>query len=330
MSELRPFSRLSPDEDPQNVAALVRSVQEAPEEDIPRLRWRLRADLHKQAWRPGRFLRMALIAGGMFLAGGVVGAVVRPFLAIGPTAPATTAEPAAKARPRPAGKRITTAPAEKPPEQPPAVPVESPSVAPVPNSIRRAPQRLAARLSVPPIGDPPAAPRVAVAAQPPSPIALEQGLLANALRSLRKQHDARGALDLLDQHARGFPGTALGPEATMLRAEALLGLGRNAEALTELDRLSLGSTPKPGDRLVLRGELRAAAGRWREALNDFDTQLVDATSPDLTERALWGRAATRSHLGDEAGARADLARYLRTYPSGRFAARAAALLQVAP
>ena len=73
---------------------------------------------------------------------------------------------------------------------------------------------------------------------------------------------------------------------------------------------------------------------WREAREDFETPLsalaaseMDAKARDVKERALWGRASARSHLGDDLGARADLALYLRTFPSGRFATQAAALLQ---
>jgi hypothetical protein len=138
----------------------------------------------------------------------------------------------------------------------------------------------------------------------------------------------------LEDHARRFPGTVLAPEAAMLRAEALLGLGRPAEALSQLDGLALGSMPNQDDRFVLRGELRAAVGRWQSARNDFEMLLspglasgMDAKTRDVRERALWGRASARSHLGDDAGARADLAMYLQTFPSGRFATQAAALLQ---
>jgi hypothetical protein len=329
-AELRPFCSMSPNEDPQNVAALVRSAQEAPEDDFPRLRWRLRTDLRQRSGRP--FFRMVLVTGGVFLIGGVVGAVVRPYLPSRPTAP-VPARPDTKARPRPVAKQ---SPAPPPELAPAAVDEGLPSLvraeaAPAPR--RRAPLRLPAA----PVTEPPAVPAPApVAAAPahsPSAVAVEQALLAEALRSLRKQRDPRTALALLEEHARRFSQTVLAPEAAMLRAEALLGLGRNAEALSELDRIPLQAMPKANDRLVLRGELRAATGRWREALDDFETQLsagagTDPASLELRGRALWGRASARSRLGDQAGAHADLAAYLLSYPSGRFAARAAALLQV--
>jgi hypothetical protein len=162
-------------------------------------------------------------------------------------------------------------------------------------------------------------------------------MLGDIVRSLRRQRDPQGALAMLDDHARRFPDTVLAPEVAMLRAEALLGLGRNGEALSVLNRVALASMPNQDERLVLRGELRAAAKRWRDARADFESTLsdlasarMDPKSRALKERALWGRASTRSHLGDEAGARADLSLYLRSFPAGRFAAQAARLLQGSP
>jgi hypothetical protein len=337
----RRLSQLSEHEDPHHLAALFRSAKAAPEEDLPRLRWRLRASLRQRAIRPRRLLRIALITGVVFLTGGVLGAVVGPYWQRKSTGLARKAEPPAKATPRPVRKKSISAPAEASPAEPSAAPIEESPVESVvaPSASHRAPLRLAAqRLSAPaPLPFPSPPPEVPVAPAPPSPIAVEQALLGDILKSLRKQHDPRAALGMLEDHAKRFPGTVLAPEAAMLRAEALLGLGRNAEALAELDHLSLASMPNQDERLVLRGELRAAAGRWREAREDFETPLsaqisagTDAKSRDAKERALWGRASARSHLGDEAGARADLALYLRVFPSGRFATQAAGLLQGSP
>ena len=89
----------------------------------------------------------------------------------------------------------------------------------------------------------------------------------------------------------------------------------------------------------MRAELHATAGRWQEALVDFDAVVrarlahepgagtaTSTKARERLERALWGRAAARSHLGDETGARADLRECLRRFPQGRFAAQAARLL----
>jgi TolA-binding protein len=171
----------------------------------------------------------------------------------------------------------------------------------------------------------------------PSRIAVEQALLGQALRLLREGHDARTALALLAQHTERFPDGALASEATMLRIEALLALGLKGEALSLLDGVLLASLPNRAEQFVVRGELRAGKGRWREAEQDFDEALEEHDLPaasakarTIQERALWGRASARSRLGDQDGARSDLELYVRHFPGGRFANRAASLLKGAP
>jgi TolA-binding protein len=183
---------------------------------------------------------------------------------------------------------------------------------------------------------------IQVPAIPPPPvassrIAVEQALLGQAMKVLREGHDAPTALALLAQHAERFPEGALASEASMVRVEALLALGRRSEALSALDGIALASLPNRDERFVARGELRATDGRWSEAQQDFDQALrshnLPATSTkarNIQERALWGRAAARSRLGDQAGARADLELYLRHYPSGKFAGPASSLLKGVP
>jgi hypothetical protein len=336
----RRLSQLPAHEDPHHLAELFRSAKAAPEEDLPRLRWRVRASVRQRATRPRRLLRLALITSVVFLSGGVVGAVMVPYWEHRTSAALSPkAELPAKATSKPVRKRPVAAPAEENPALSLAVPVEKvPVENATPGANRRAPVRVAAQhLPAPPPMPKPEEPApVAPALEPPpsSPIAVEQALLGDVLKALRQQHDPRTALALLEDYARRFPGTVLAPEAAMLRAEALLGLGRKTEALSELDGLALGSMPNQDERFVLRGELRAAAGRWREAREDFEMLLStgvasggDPKPRAVKERALWGRASARSHLGDEAGACADLAMYLRLFPSGRFATQAAALLQ---
>ena len=334
----RRLSQLSQHEDPHQLGRLFRSAKAAPEEDLPRLRWRLRTSLRQRATRPRRFLRVALITSMVFLTGGVVGAVVVPYWEHKSVGLAPKPEPTAKTTPKAARKKSMSAPAEANPAEALTVPIEENPVAekaaPVAN--HRAPLRLVSqRLSTPPPTPDPALPTEVPS--PPSPIAVEQALLGDILKSLRKQRDPRAALALLEDHAKRFPETVLAPEAAMLRTEALLGLGRKTEALSELDHLALGSMPNQDERLVLRGELRASAGRWREAREDFESTLsatgssgMDSKAREVKERALWGLASARSHLGDEAGARDDLTLYLRVYPSGRFATQAAALLRGSP
>jgi hypothetical protein len=142
----------------------------------------------------------------------------------------------------------------------------------------------------------------------------ESHLLGVALRKLRKEGDPRGALELFDQHEKRFPNGRLGPEARLGRAEALMALGRRAEALAVLDASSDLRRPTR----VLRGELRAGLGRCADALTDFAASLSADPHDSIDDRALFGRAFCRAETGDKAGARADLSLYEARFPSGQF------------
>jgi len=173
-----------------------------------------------------------------------------------------------------------------------------------------------------------------VVAPPPS----EQVLLSRAVRGLRFEHRPETALAALDEYLRRFPHGSLAPEAGRLRAEALLALGQKRAALVELDQAAGTGAAGSEEGLLARGELYAAAGRWREAMQDFDLVVrsrlaraaLESSGPaklrERFERALWDRASARSHLGDDAGARADLRECLRRFPAGRFAVQVADLL----
>lgn len=189
------------------------------------------------------------------------------------------------------------------------------------------------------LASPPPRPATGVASGARAAGPSEQELLFRAVRSLRAEHRPESALLALDEYAARFRHGSLAPEAARLRTEVLLALGEKPAALAELDRdLASGSAGGEEHRLV-RGELHALAGRWKEALQDFDAvvlvRLAHATAAgpppsaklrDHLERALWGRASARSHVGDSPGATSDLREYLRLFPEGRFAAQAARLL----
>ena len=181
-------------------------------------------------------------------------------------------------------------------------------------------------------------PNLPPAAAPSAAPVSEQGLLAAALRSLRSERRPDSALVALNDYLARFPNGVLYPEATRLRTEALLMLGHKHAALDELDRQSFDGTTGGEEGRLLRGELRAAAGRWRAAFEDFDAVVRvrlgregaslsgEARLNERVERALWGRASARSHFGDDAGARTDLREYLRRFPQGRFGNQATHLL----
>jgi len=174
--------------------------------------------------------------------------------------------------------------------------------------------------------------------QPAATASVQQALLFQAIRSLRSLRRPDQALAALDEYVARFPNGSLLPEANRLRTEALLALGHAPAALDELNR-GLGHRTTGGhEHRLVRGELHARAGHWREALEDFDAVVrvrsVHGPAPgtaavkpgELLERALWGRASARSHLSDDLGAREDLRQYLRHFPDGRFAAEASRLL----
>ncbi len=168
----------------------------------------------------------------------------------------------------------------------------------------------------PPPLPPPPAPVAPPLPPPPaeSRVAAESRLLGEALHLLNQQHDPSGALAVLDRYDAAFPDGTLRADARTARVKALRALGKNGDALALLD----GMQPA-GEWLLARGELRAEAGRCRDAVADFDRALADGR---LAERALWGRASCRSRDGDADGARADLAELVRRFPDGRLAAEA--------
>jgi TolA-binding protein len=347
------LSALPESKDALGVGRMFREARAIADEELPRLRWRLRTSQRLRAMRPRLVLRVALVVGVAFCMGGVVGAVVSPLwiqkerAADGEPAPAPNA--AARNRKARAASALPSAAA-----LPDPIPDESPAVAQEPTPLAVEPKPVAAParhgsgvsvggaspavpplpVETPPVESPP------VEAPPPvvsSPIAVEQAFLGQAIRTLRDGHDARAALALLAQHADRFPQGAFSSEATVLRIEALLALGQRNDALALLDAASLASLPNQDEQRVVRGELRAASGRWREAQQDFDGVLQGRAFPSasprtrtIQERALWGRAATRSRLDDEAGTRADLELYLRHFPAGQFAAAATSLLRRTP
>src|SRR5262245_33356257 len=177
--------------------------------------------------------------------------------------------------------------------------------------------------SVPPLLAPSSEP--AVEPSSPSAIVNETDVLADALDALERAHRPERALALLDGHRDRFGDGPFAADAARLRVDALLELGRSAEALDVLDGLALDGNPSGRARelRLARAELRAAAGRWREARNDFAAVLASGAS---SERALYGAAASAVAVGARDEARVLLRRYLDTYPQGAHAAAARRLL----
>jgi hypothetical protein len=157
---------------------------------------------------------------------------------------------------------------------------------------------------------------------PPAGAALraEAELLSRAVARLRRDRDPGGALAIVEEYRTAFPDGALRPDVARAQIEILLELDRREEALVVLDSMQL--PDGDAELRVLRGELRAAAGRCDQALLDFAPMLAagDPKTGPLDERALYGRASCRTRLGQPTKARTDLERYLQRYPQGRFSA----------
>ena len=215
--------------------------------------------------------------------------------------------------PRPAGSPGELAPPPLPPREPPPPSLPSRELAP---------PSLAPR-------EPPPFPAATSAASAPPATASEAALVSLALTELRQRHDARAALAALDRHAREFPHGVLETEAFRTRVEATIQLGDLKRALALLDGASGGADLLGAELVLTRAELRAAAGRFREALVDF-TELVDGRGGPLAaggdERALYGRAVCLARIGEHDRARAALHAYRARFPEGRFAAEVARLL----
>jgi hypothetical protein len=163
-----------------------------------------------------------------------------------------------------------------------------------------------------------------VPATAPKPALSDPAMFGQAMRKLRAEQDPAGALAILREHGKAYPKSPLAGERGTLEVEALLDLHREREALALLDGMALEGLPRSGERLVVRGELRAAARRWLEANQDFESALSRTSgSPAWHERALWGRGVSRLRLGQREGGMADVEQYLDTYPQGRFAGEAA-------
>ena len=135
------------------------------------------------------------------------------------------------------------------------------------------------------------------------------------MRTLRSG-DAAAALAEIERVQREFPASALAREAALLRAEALLVLGREAAALLALDPIALGGDVGDRRASLARGELRVAARRCVEAVADFGRVLAADARDELAARAFYGRGACALASGDRASARGDLSQALRLFPAG--------------
>jgi len=154
-----------------------------------------------------------------------------------------------------------------------------------------------------------------------SQLAEESGFVGRALVRLRQARDSDGALAELERYAQRFPSGILEHEALAVRVDALLLAGRAAEAQAILSRLTLGSTARDRELRLIRAEL-ATGSDCTAALNDYQAVWKAQPAGTWGERALWGQAVCAARLGNEAGARGHLTRYLARFPDGPHAEEA--------
>ena len=309
-------STMDPSALPARAADLVDAVREEPPL-APEVLARIKANV--LARRPSQRrglplgLRVALL-GAIVLASVATakGTVLLWRYVATPAAPAPTARhsvtQARSAAPVPPPRR-PVAPAVVIPIESPAPPARETVAAPAPARARHAP----------PTERPAAEDTTTTEAQ----------LLGRALSRLRQGHDARGALELLDQYVGAYPRGVLASEALSARLEAVLQLGDRQAALHLLDDRRAFAGRLGAGQLLTRAELRASVGRYADALGDFDRLLgpdVAAATPSDLDRALYGRAVCLGHLGRDDRARADLEAYQRRYPAGKYATEVARLL----
>jgi len=156
----------------------------------------------------------------------------------------------------------------------------------------------------------------------------EGTLLAEALSSLRGAGDARRALERLGLYTRLYPSGRLSQEAALIEAEALFRSGDEKMALAQLDRLPMAEIAGTRPLMLLRGELRASHSRYREAVADLGVVFRPDRPDELSERALFTRAACQERLGKTGDARSDVEAYLRLFPLGVHRIEARAFLTV--
>lgn len=166
----------------------------------------------------------------------------------------------------------------------------------------------------------PAAPTPTAAPVGDASLLAESQLLGQALQRLHREHDPRGALTVLDAYRTQFQDGRLRDEAQAARVDALIQLDRRDDALQILDGAALPRLARGNELRLLRGELRAHAGRCREALGDFSAtwQAEQSRDSENGQRALYGLATCRLSLGERGLARDALRQYLDRYPAGRF------------
>ncbi len=319
------------------IGATFRRIQSATEpSSLASTRWAREAMAPLPRGAGPRLGAIAIVA-TLLVGGGAVAGVAWHAAVTNARARAPGADAPTPAGTRRAASRRAMLPATEP--APPAqelLSVPEPAVAPAmeplpgprPAQTPRAPSRIA-RLAAP------AAPASSPATEPP-PAATTEGqpeghdetqLLASAFRHLRNEGDATAALAALDERQRRFGAGALAAEAALARVEALLLLGRAADALPVLVAIRGARAGQTPEVRATRAELLARSQRCDEAAPDFDALLAPGAPAATRERALYARASCGLQSARPLGAVPDLESYLAEFPDGRAATHVRAALE---
>lgn len=332
--ELEPWAKgASEDALDQQLGAILRSVPEPEalsEVELARVQRRLRAQRttavrRPRVWREATLTLLALLGGGTVAVAGWGTKLWLEELAPEPASVVSQAAPGASVPSERVSKRKPRVPSGA---SVPALGIsQAPMDAPAPLGVVDASASTAGARNAQVSGlSPRAGEAEARGALRQGGLAEEAAALERSLVELHRNRNAAGALALLDEYRQQFPAGELASEAAVARVDALVLLGRKAEALAVLTRLPMNHVGRGSELKLLRAEL-LADGDCVRALLDFDALLAGALSQPLAERALHGRAGCRLRIGDVDGARGDLQTYLVRYPEGRFAASARARLK---
>ena len=147
---------------------------------------------------------------------------------------------------------------------------------------------------------------------------------------LRHLRDPGQAAEVFADHRRRFPHGSLRPDVDLSLVEALLAGGQLDRAGQQIEHF-LAAHPDSERRdevRLMRAHVARERGDWRRARDDYDG--LTAAGGSTAEEALYFTAYCRRRLGDTAGARQTLERYLAGFPRGRYARAAREALGAAP
>lgn len=114
----------------------------------------------------------------------------------------------------------------------------------------------------------------------------ESRSFALVIEAWHRAHDANTTLRLLGEHEQRYPRGIMRLESQVLRADVYLTQGREREALSVLDALSLTGIPRARELQTTRGELRIKVGRCADGKRDLNDVLTKGLADAPAKRAV--------------------------------------------